>query len=315
MSDVIKKELQEKMDQLKQEMDQISIKMTEEGMSIPSTHRHNNGYASQLTKPPKFKTGESFNFFCERFIDHTKMNNQKQHLGTLFLHCVDDDTYLTLKETVLNLTHEQTCDVEQMCSILKKEFMGYNQTSMKQQLMNLKQGPNENITQFCNTIKEKARSAYGAVEQAGDIALLVLLRGLGDTTIRRKLNEAVCDSFEEAMRLAKHLESVNTLVKQNEAPIFKTEDREVEQVAAASDYSHGRSHNNDYNRIRSHSRENHRYNRYRSNSRSRSRNRHRNKSPSGRYNNYTPRNNSGKCYHCNQYGHYIANCNMRRNLN
>eukprot|EP00116_Pleurobrachia_bachei_P006899 sb/3467161/ len=304
---------------LKLEMEKTQMEMAEQGMKTENIDSNNNTW---YTKAPKFKTGDNFNTFCERFIDYVEMTNRRSNLDKLFMFCVDDDTYTTLKTVVENLTENEKIDAQKLCEILQEEYLGHTQTSIKQQLMNLKQGPNENITQFCNAIRQKARAAYGAVEHAGDIALLVLLRGLRDTTVRRKLNEAVCGSFEEAMRLAKHLESVDTLIKQSETPTFDSEEQEIKQVTTDTDhnrgrdYHRGRSNSPRRNYGRNNSRERYNSHRYRSNSRSRSSDRYRNRSPhpNRRYNDQRS-SNSRKCYHCGQNGHFIANCNKKHHLN
>ena len=205
--------LQAEINTLKKQIEKLTCSMTDEGHK-PSTS-FNTGHMARNTKPPKFKSGESFNIFCERFIDYIRLTEQSDNLDILIMQCVDDETYLTLRNVVEKLTPQQKCDAKVLCEILQNEIQGDSKNANKQQLMNLKQGQNETVTQFCNNIQEKARQAYGTGEAASDISQIVLLRGLRNNDIKRKLNEAAPSSFMEAMRLAKHLESVEKILDQN----------------------------------------------------------------------------------------------------
>eukprot|EP00116_Pleurobrachia_bachei_P001044 sb/3461306/ len=147
---------------------------------------------------------------------------------------------------------------------LKTGFSGGETQTVKQQLMSLKQSSTESITSFCANIEEKARLSYGNMEEADDIALLVLLRGLRNRDIKQKLNEASLTSYEEGMRLALKLETVNNLI--NGEP-----STDVLQAGEAREDSFSRDNQN---RWRSSER-------YRDNSRGRNdRSRHRSRTPS-----------------------------------
>ena len=270
-----KAELTNKMKELKIELAEITRQMTEKGFHVET--KENISYSTwKNSKAPKFKTGESFNIFCERFTDYVKMTKETENLDTLLMQCVDDATYLTLKAVVSSLSEEEKIKVETLCEILKEEYLGHTQAAIKQELMNLKQNNTETITQFCNNIQAKARQAYGSLEGAGDIAQLVLLRGLKDESIRRKLNEASLTSFEDTMKLAKHLDSVNQVLQLDTTSILRTEEEthvvEITDNKASRNQNYGgeRSYDRSNSRGQSYDRNNSRGRNYdRNNSRGR----------------------------------------------
>ena len=284
MGDEDKKQLQEKMISLKAEMEKLAVSMTELGLE-PDTGLPKNDWI----KPPKYKQGENFNTFCDRFEDYVKHTKRGKNLDTLFLQCVDNVSYPTLKSLIDGLSTETKNKVSLLCRELKTGFSGGEIQTVKQQLMSLKQSSTESITSFCANIEEKARLAYGNMKDADDIALLVLLRGLRNREILQKLNEASLTSYEEGMRLALKLETVNNLINGESST-------DVLQAGEAQENSFS---SGSQDRWRSNER-------YRENS-------------SGRYNSRRVdwSDNQFRCYNCGKSGHLARNCysNRRNNLN
>ena len=121
-------DLSEKLRELELQVKATKQEMADHGIltnqEVAPGHSSYNNSRWNTSKAPKFKTGESFDIFCERFTDYVKMTKQRENLDTLFMLCVDDETYITLNSTVKSLSEEEKENIAVLCDILKDEYLG-----------------------------------------------------------------------------------------------------------------------------------------------------------------------------------------------
>ena len=82
--------------------------------------------------------------------------------------------------------------------------------SLKNEVIDCKQDPGEPIAKYSFRLSEKAKIAYKDQQKADDNAFIAFMKGVRDSTIRRKLKESssIID-FKGAVAYAKKLESIS----------------------------------------------------------------------------------------------------------
>ena len=167
----------------------------------------------QATKLRKFQKGENFATFCERFQEYCQITQiVERNLHLFFLQHVDDVTYSTLK--AVHLKEEEKHDCTLFCEIYKEAIYGSESVPLKNEVLECKQLVDEDITSFAHRLREKAAIAFSTDELIDENCLLSLMRGIRNSDIRRKLNESSASSFTEALRMAKKLEKIGKLFKE-----------------------------------------------------------------------------------------------------
>ena len=165
----------------------------------------------RLSKLSKFRKGENFARFCERFQEYsylTKMQDDNLHL--FFLQHVDDVTYSTLKP--IELTDSQKRDPKRFCNIYKDAIYGDQSMAMKNEFIHCKQKSDEDISDFACRLRDKASIAFEDPAMADENCLQALCRGVKNKYIKRKLNESNLENINDAIKLAKRLEKVEAML-------------------------------------------------------------------------------------------------------
>ena len=182
----------------------IAIKdLTESLSSIKMSH---------VPKLRVFSKGQNFSRFCERFIEYvciSKIRDPNMYL--LFLQNVDDVTHTRLKGVLL--TDEQKANAKLFCQEYKQVIYGDEKFSLKYSLLDCKQKSGETISDYVYRLTENADIAYNSDRtKINENCLLIFLRGVRDPHLKMKLSEATLSDFEEAVKLAKKIERVDTLM-------------------------------------------------------------------------------------------------------
>ena len=296
---------------------------------------------SSMTKPPKFKKGESFAKHCDRFLDYIRITRQERNASKdiLFLQNVDDVTYGKLSQ--VTLSQWDIVDTKAMLMEFKRKYYGGNSAFLKERLQQSKQLQSESIEQYAMRLREIADVAYqGDNELVNDNCFIAFRKGIFKDTIRRKVAESMIDTFDSALKFAMHLELTDSHFKENQQEVV-----EVSQVLTSSSmmdtpsesdktpvsksrerYSHrdqsrdrfrGRSRDRSQGRSKDRSRgrdyreTSHRSDRQ-SRGRERSNSRGRDRSKSWEKRSSTPRPcsrfNERRCYNCYKPGHFAREC-------
>ena len=172
-------------------------------------------HLSQVTKLRKFSKGENFSRYCERFqefVTITKMRDNNLHL--YFLQHVDDETYSALKS--VSLLDAEKRDAVLFCDAYKSVIYGEESIPLKNEVMNCKQLSNEDISEFAYRLRDKANIAFSDQDVIDENCLLAFMRGLRNLHIKRKLNESDVVDFSEALKLAKKLEKVESMLSETD---------------------------------------------------------------------------------------------------
>ena len=166
---------------------------------------------TNLAKLKKFTKGDNFSTFCDRFMEYADSAKMKDSNLYRFIlqHVDDDETYSTLR--AVELREEDRQDASRFCDLYKKAYYGEEGIVLKTELMSCTQKENEDIVSYSNRLREKANVAYLDSKISEENCLLSFLRGVRNTDVRRKLNEATLTSFGDAIKLARKLEGVRTM--------------------------------------------------------------------------------------------------------
>ena len=171
---------------------------------------------SRSAKLRKFEKNDNFARFCERFSEYCELTNMDPaNQYTFFLQNVDDKTYSILKS--VTISDDQKRHKDQFCALFKRAIYGDESLALKNELRDCKQKSDEKVSDYVYRLREKARIAYPDQEEADENCLLAFIRGVRDSHIRRKLNEATIVTFRDATKLAKRLEKVNTMFEKEQS--------------------------------------------------------------------------------------------------
>ncbi len=167
---------------------------------------------SQVTKLKKFKRGENFSMWCDRFVEYVHITKMKdENLYMFLLQNVCDQTYSVLQ--TVELTKSQKRNAKEFCRLYKAAIYGDEEIALKNELMSCQQKVGESIEEYAFRLREKAHIAYLDKSVGEENCLLALLRGVRDIEMRKKLNEASFRNFTDAVRQAKKIESVSKMLR------------------------------------------------------------------------------------------------------
>ena len=163
---------------------------------------------SYPTKYPKYKKGDSFARYCEKFQEKVLISKKSDpNLYIYFLQNVDDETYAKLK--LVNLSENQKADATSFCALYKTAIYGSQQVQLINEARDCRQESDESITDYAFKLSEKANIAHTDPVISEQECFLTFLRGVYNKNIKRKLNEAMSlNNFTEAVEYAKQLELV-----------------------------------------------------------------------------------------------------------
>lgn len=164
---------------------------------------------------PKISTGDSFSRYCEKYVDYIYITKKEDdNLYRHFLSLMTDELYETLNP--VELTDEQKCDAELFTIQYKKAIYGDSSVYLKNEALDCKQEAMEDISKFAFRLKEKCSTAFADTKQAEETCFLAFLRGIRNKELKRKINEAELKSFNEAVKFAKKLESIDKMMEEQE---------------------------------------------------------------------------------------------------
>ena len=117
---------------IKQEIDALVIGETPVQEPILEVAHKMHKLKLTNTKMAKYKSGENFAIYCERFIDYVD-GKTSDNLYRSFLQNVDDETYSALKQ--VKLEDQQKCDAKIFCEIYKNRIYNNDGIILKNELM------------------------------------------------------------------------------------------------------------------------------------------------------------------------------------
>eukprot|EP00116_Pleurobrachia_bachei_P006336 sb/3466598/ len=297
---------------------------------------------SRIIKLDKFKVGESFATFCDKFIIQVAIAGLRTpNLHLLFLQALDNETFGNLKIEAEKLSDREKADPKLFCERFKSIVYGDSDSKifLQQEVYDCKQKNAETIAEYVARLRGKADIAYDNRKDAEIACFFSFRKNLADKTLLRKLKEAAPLNFDDAVKRAKLLETVALEEAANTVPILKQEtvtfehspERRRRYSREESPYPERRrrdSRDQSFRSRRNNSDSRERESRYRSvyrsdrpsfrhrsssrdhsSSRGYSRNRSRDSSRE-RSRGYRPRNWSSNviCWNCDRRGHYQSQC-------
>lgn len=204
---------------IKQEIDALVIGETPVQEPILEVAHKMHKLKLTNTKMAKYKSGENFAIYCERFIDYVD-GKTSDNLYRSFLQNVDDETYSALKQ--VKLEDQQKCDAKIFCEIYKNRIYNNDGIILKNELMQCQQNEGETIDKFAFRLRQKADIAYVDGQTKQDNLLLTFLRNVNSQYIKTRLNESTFANMDEAQKRAKHLESIESSMEIKTDPGLKT---------------------------------------------------------------------------------------------
>ena len=203
-------------------------------LTVPSITSRTPSFNFKLPKPDKFKRGQNFSKFCEKFMDYVTLSKiHDDNLYILFLNMVDDFTLDKLRK--VPLSRDQMKDARKFIDLYEKKINpSHEGRTFRSKLADLKQKSGESIEDFAYRITDTASRAYSESEEAlqEEACFSSFLKGLTDPDIKMKLHENTnIERFEEALDEAVRLESIKSTIRpQPRIEVTATDDIEILQI-------------------------------------------------------------------------------------
>ena len=170
---------------------------------------------NMIERPQKYKYGQDFNTFCDRFEQYVRLHRITHPvLYLLFLGNLDDRTYKRLKDVPLNASDKRYAAL--FLDKYKRNFYPSGEiVSLQMQLNNIKQKNDESIDDFSFRLTELAIRAFSNPLMKESSSFLAFMQGVREINLRVKLNESDVKSYDEAVTFAKRIERVSDAIVGN----------------------------------------------------------------------------------------------------
>ena len=198
---------------------------------VPPTTSGTASFNFKLPKPEKFKRGQNFSKFCEKFVDYITLSKIKDdNLYILFINMVDDFTSEKLRK--IALTPGQRKDARLFIQEYEKKMNpSHEGRTMRSKLADLRQDKNEKAEDLAYRITDIASRAYTESEVAlkEEACFSAFMKGLTDSDLKMKLHENTnIMTFEQAIEEATRLESIKAAIGNNPQCSDSTGNEELE---------------------------------------------------------------------------------------
>ena len=165
----------------------------------------------KLPQLEKFRRGENFSKFCEKFLEYVTLGNiGGENLPLIFLQLVDDFTKEKLKK--INLTLGQSRDAKKFIDVyMTKMCPPHEGSTFRARLAEIKQKRGEVVDEFAYRIQETASRAFSDSQDLlrEDACFSAFRKGLIDPVLKVKLHEDVTiTTFEKAVEESSRLEGI-----------------------------------------------------------------------------------------------------------
>ena len=168
--------------------------------------------AMNNVKFPEYKKGENFTRFSERFEEAFRIYGvSDKEIKPLVLQYVDDVTYEVLKNVYIPQNIET--NIGRVLEIFNTAMSNpLSSTALtKSQLYDIRQNQGETVEDFVSRIRE-AVSVSGLQTDKDEVMAMMLMRGLTNTRIKKKVATNLDKSFEEIVLMMREIVTVDRLV-------------------------------------------------------------------------------------------------------
>ena len=174
----------------------------EAGSSLGAT-----SYSFKLSRPDKYKQGQSFADFCEDFKEHIQLSKMKDdNLYIYFLGLLDSQSKKKLRKVILTAAQQRSAS--KFIPIYRRKMLpAHEAENLKMDFSDLTQGKDESIEDFASRVEDVASLAFAEESERtkDDACFSAFVKGLSDVELRVRLREGSIRQFQpvtdEAIRL------------------------------------------------------------------------------------------------------------------
>ena len=196
---------------------------TEEDNSDPDDDEPSSNvrYTFKLTRPEKYKEGDSFADFCADFKEHVQLTRMKDdNLGTYFLNLVDATTKKKLRKVTLSAPQRRNPD--KFIPIFRRKMMPPHEAeNLQMDFSDLKQEADDSIETFAHRVEDTASLAFAedTTANVNDHCLSAFIKGLNDTELRIQLRAKSIRKFPEAVEEAIRRHGIRRAEEKRRPPV------------------------------------------------------------------------------------------------
>ncbi|KAL5247030.1 hypothetical protein ACHWQZ_G019036 [Mnemiopsis leidyi] len=148
------------------------------------SHRQANGTGG---KAPRFRKGDDFTTFLQRFVNHARLSGLCDNLDLRFSSLVEDNS-LFKKISSFQFTALERRDIHQFTAAIRSRLFPPTDTRiMKTKFGCMKQQAGESVGQFAERIKDEADVIFSSEPEREGASVTTFITGLSDPAIKRRL--------------------------------------------------------------------------------------------------------------------------------
>ena len=161
----------------------------------------------------------------------------KDNLDLRLANQIEDDAKFKKMKNI-RLSSEERCDVKMLISAVKRElYPATDARIMRTTFHKMKQETFESVEQFAQRIQDTAEKIYPRASERESAGITVLIQGVKDLAIKRRLLQMDTEDFDSVIRLAVQEEHISKAV---EADIDSDPITELGHSAPTYSYGVGR---------------------------------------------------------------------------
>ena len=192
---------------------QERVGTTESEESQPGSTKRDKGEYKMNCKAPRYRRNDDFCTFLQRYEQWVLLCGIKDNLDLRLANQIEDDAMFKKMKNI-RLSSEERGDVKMLISAVKRElYPATDARIMRTTFHKMKQETLESVEQFAQRIQDTAEKIYPRASERESAGITVLIQGVKDLAIKRRLLQMDTEDFDSVIRLAVQEEHISKAVE------------------------------------------------------------------------------------------------------
>ena len=179
----------------------------------PGSTERDKGEYTMKCKAPRYRKNDDFCTFLQRYEQWVLLCGIKDNLDLRLANQIEDDAMFKKMKNI-RLSSEERCEVKMLISAVKRElYPATDARIMRTTFHKMKQETFESVEQFAQRIQDTAEKIYPRASERESAGITVLIQGVRDLAIKRRLLQMDTEDFDSVIRLAIQEEHISKAVE------------------------------------------------------------------------------------------------------
>ena len=179
----------------------------------PRNTERDKGEYTMKCKAPRYRKNDDFCTFLQRYEQWVLLCGIKDNLDLRLSNQIEDDPMFKKMKNI-RLSSEERCDVKMLISAVKRElYPATDARIMRTTFHKMKQETFESVEQFAQRIQDTAEKIYPRASERESAGITVLIQGVKDVAIKRRLLQMDTEDLDSVIRLAVQEEHISKAVE------------------------------------------------------------------------------------------------------